>query len=267
MAALAQHSDGADVGEFARRYYAGVGDEDLAAQPVDALAERALALWQLAHWRTHGTAIVNVEAPAHGHTAIDIVNDDMPFIVDSVTMALERHDLGIHLVVHPIAARAAHRGGRADRARIRRRVVARRGRRPPRVVGAHRGRPRDERSHARSGARRSATRAGRRTGRDERLDEDAVRVPPRLRPARGTPAADRRRRARRGPGTPHMARRSALHVSRVPRVRPPARRHLASRARHRSRLAARRARCPVGELCPAPPRDSRQGASSARCWC
>jgi glutamate dehydrogenase len=100
--ALAQRTDGADVGEFARRYYAGVADEDLAAQPIDALAERALAHWQLARWRTRGTAIVNVSSSAHGHTVIDIVNDDMPFIVDSVTMALERHELGIHLVVHPI---------------------------------------------------------------------------------------------------------------------------------------------------------------------
>ena len=26
----------------------------------------------------------------------------MPFLVDSLTMALDRHDLGVHLVVHPI---------------------------------------------------------------------------------------------------------------------------------------------------------------------
>ncbi len=85
-----------------RRFYTGVDAEDLAAQPLDVLAERALAHWRLARRRTPGTAIVSVTAPAHGHTVIDIVNDDMPFIVDSVTMALERHDLGIHLVVHPI---------------------------------------------------------------------------------------------------------------------------------------------------------------------
>ena len=36
------------------------------------------------------------------HTLIDIVNDDMPFLVDSVTMAIDRHDLGVHLVVHPV---------------------------------------------------------------------------------------------------------------------------------------------------------------------
>ena len=36
------------------------------------------------------------------HTLIDIVNDDMPFLVDSILMAIDRHDLGIHLVVHPV---------------------------------------------------------------------------------------------------------------------------------------------------------------------
>ena len=42
------------------------------------------------------------DAPRTATRSIDIVNDDMPFLVDSVTMALDRHDLGVHLVVHPI---------------------------------------------------------------------------------------------------------------------------------------------------------------------
>ncbi len=32
---------------------------------------------------------------------VEVVTDDMPFLVDSVTMELDRHDIGIHLVVHP----------------------------------------------------------------------------------------------------------------------------------------------------------------------
>jgi glutamate dehydrogenase len=100
--ALADAADGPDVVEFATRYYAGVDDNDLAALPVDHLAERVLAHWRLGRDRPRGKTLVNVAAPARGHTVIDVVNDDMPFIVDSVTMALERADLGIHLVVHPI---------------------------------------------------------------------------------------------------------------------------------------------------------------------
>ena len=49
------------------------------------------------------------------HTIVQIVNDDMPFLVDSVTMELERHDLGLHLVVHPIVRVERDRDGPAAR--------------------------------------------------------------------------------------------------------------------------------------------------------
>jgi glutamate dehydrogenase len=87
---------------FVQRYYARVDDDDLAAGAVDEFAQRALAHRDLAGIRRPGQPAIRVYAPARGHTVVDIVNDDMPFIVDSVTMALDRHDLGIHLVVHPI---------------------------------------------------------------------------------------------------------------------------------------------------------------------
>ena len=36
------------------------------------------------------------------HTVIEIVNDDMPFLVDSVTMEVNRHGLTLHLIIHPL---------------------------------------------------------------------------------------------------------------------------------------------------------------------
>lgn len=36
------------------------------------------------------------------HTVIDVVSDDMPFVVDSVTMALARGGYNIDLVIHPV---------------------------------------------------------------------------------------------------------------------------------------------------------------------
>src|SRR5919205_497817 len=36
------------------------------------------------------------------HTAIEVVSDDMPFLVDSVSMELSRRELGIHVLVHPV---------------------------------------------------------------------------------------------------------------------------------------------------------------------
>ena len=35
------------------------------------------------------------------HTVVEIVTDDMPFLVDSVTMALATDHRNIHVVIHP----------------------------------------------------------------------------------------------------------------------------------------------------------------------
>ena len=55
--------------------------------------------------RPAGTAIVRVHTPtdssALGRTVVEVVTDDMPFLVDSVTMALDRADHVVHLVLHP----------------------------------------------------------------------------------------------------------------------------------------------------------------------
>ncbi|MFD0631065.1 hypothetical protein ACFQ9X_04855 [Catenulispora yoronensis] len=37
-----------------------------------------------------------------GHTVVEIVTDDMPFLVDSVTSELSRQDRGIHVIIHPV---------------------------------------------------------------------------------------------------------------------------------------------------------------------
>jgi glutamate dehydrogenase len=83
--------------------------EDLTTAEADHLAHAAIAHWEFGAHRPERTAIVRVHTPtltSEGwdapHTLIDIVNDDMPFLVDSITMAIDRYDLGIHLVVHPV---------------------------------------------------------------------------------------------------------------------------------------------------------------------
>ena len=94
---------------FVRQYYQWVPAEDLADRnPLD-LYGAAVAQWNLAQQRAPGEAKVRVYNPnfeQHGwqspHTVIEIVSDDMPFIVDSVTMDLTRKGHGIHLVIHPV---------------------------------------------------------------------------------------------------------------------------------------------------------------------
>src|SRR5947208_2048283 len=101
----------ATVQAFIERYYGQVDPEDLLErQPAD-LYGAALSHWNFARKRDLGRARVRVFNPSieeHGwqstHTIIEIVNDDMPFLVDSVAMEVNRHGLTLHLVVHPIIA-------------------------------------------------------------------------------------------------------------------------------------------------------------------
>ncbi|MFN8077234.1 MAG: NAD-glutamate dehydrogenase [Kineosporiaceae bacterium] len=90
-------------------YYRHVQAEDLAGRdPVDVVA--ALASHRdLAASREPGQALVRCWTPtveAHGwsagHTVLEIVCDDMPFLVDSVIAALTGADCAIGLVVHPV---------------------------------------------------------------------------------------------------------------------------------------------------------------------
>ncbi|MGQ0663063.1 MAG: NAD-glutamate dehydrogenase [Pseudomonadota bacterium] len=94
---------------FLRRFYANVALDDLAARPAEDLYGAALALWRFARRRAPGQPLVRVYNPLvaeHGwasrHTVVEIVNDDMPFLVDSVTAELNRRDLAVHLVIHPV---------------------------------------------------------------------------------------------------------------------------------------------------------------------
>jgi glutamate dehydrogenase len=94
---------------FLRAYYANVSADDLAGSSVEDLYGAAIALWQFGRTRRPGQAKVRVYTPRlaeHGwsstHSVVEIVNDDMPFLVDSVTAELNRRELTVHLVIHPI---------------------------------------------------------------------------------------------------------------------------------------------------------------------
>jgi len=97
-----------DLPEFLRAYYRHVSDEGLVGRdPVDVFGA-AVSQRRLAAERPVGTAQVRVFNPtldSHGwvsaHTVVEIVTDDMPFLVDSVTSTLAQEGLSLHLVVHP----------------------------------------------------------------------------------------------------------------------------------------------------------------------
>ncbi|HUP64947.1 MAG TPA: NAD-glutamate dehydrogenase [Thermoanaerobaculia bacterium] len=96
------------VERFIRQYFALVAPDDLIADPA-ALIGGALSLWEFSAERQPGTAKVRIFNPTQnehgwqlGHTVIEIVNDDMPFLVDSMTGELNRAERNHHLIIHPV---------------------------------------------------------------------------------------------------------------------------------------------------------------------
>jgi len=96
-----------DLLAYLRAYYRHVHDEDLAGAGAGPVAAVAMAQARLAAGRPQGRALVEV---GHGGsvaafdpaaTVVDIITDDMPFLVDSVTMELARHGVNTYRVVHP----------------------------------------------------------------------------------------------------------------------------------------------------------------------
>jgi glutamate dehydrogenase len=95
---------------FLRAYFANVDAKDLADRDPKELAGAAISHLQFA-MRRRRTALVRVFNPTlreHGfvspHTVIEVVNDDMPFLVDSINLAVTERALTLHFLAHPIFA-------------------------------------------------------------------------------------------------------------------------------------------------------------------
>src|SRR5512143_2318757 len=99
----------AAIAPYLRQYYARVPLDDIADKGPDTLFGAAFAHWRLGQQRPVGTSAVRVYNPRldeHGwqcaHSVVEVVTDDMPFLVDSVTVELNRGDLGVDLIIHPV---------------------------------------------------------------------------------------------------------------------------------------------------------------------
>ncbi|MDQ3484830.1 MAG: NAD-glutamate dehydrogenase, partial [Actinomycetota bacterium] len=90
-------------------YYRHVPAEDLLERSPADISGAAMSQYRLAAHRPQGRAAVRVFTPsvesdgwgAESHTVVEIVTDDMPFLVDSVTMAVTAQERPIHAVIHP----------------------------------------------------------------------------------------------------------------------------------------------------------------------
>jgi glutamate dehydrogenase len=101
------HDEAPLVKNFIRQYYLSVSAEDLSTRSILDLYGAVVSHWHYLYQRQPGEAKVrafNPQVEKDGwqstHTIIEIAFDDMPFLVDSVIIALNRLNLNIHLVLH-----------------------------------------------------------------------------------------------------------------------------------------------------------------------
>lgn len=94
---------------FAKIFYANVGLEDLLENSMDSLVSSVFGIWEFCLHRTPGRVKIRAyskkqEGKDHpiSKTIVEIVNDNMPFLVDSVTGAINSLGYSTHLVIHPV---------------------------------------------------------------------------------------------------------------------------------------------------------------------
>ena len=105
------------VSDFAKAYFRGAADDDLAAIEPSNLAAMALnhlAVGLVRHGRKPHVRVFNPDPSADGvrtpHTVAMIICDDMPFLVDSVCMAANQSGLAVRLIIHPVLKVARKKG-------------------------------------------------------------------------------------------------------------------------------------------------------------
>ncbi len=93
--------------EFAKQLYGTVAMEDLNSWEPDDLYGAVVNFWSLIQERKpHETKIriYNPDFERHGwqttHTVVEIICDDMPFLVDSIRLVIHRMGLASHLTIH-----------------------------------------------------------------------------------------------------------------------------------------------------------------------
>jgi glutamate dehydrogenase len=92
---------------YAYRYFATSALADLGERSLDDLCGAFLSHWNFIYQRAPGESKVRIFNPTtekdgwqSSHTIIEISHDDIPFLVDSARMEINRNDCQIHFMVH-----------------------------------------------------------------------------------------------------------------------------------------------------------------------
>ena len=93
--------------KFFRQFFGTVALEDLNAWSIDDLYGASVNMWHLIQSRKPKETKIRIYNPdyeRHGwqttHTVVEIISADMPFLVDSIRMVVNRLGLSSHLIIH-----------------------------------------------------------------------------------------------------------------------------------------------------------------------
>ncbi|WP_460917538.1 NAD-glutamate dehydrogenase [Pseudoxanthomonas sangjuensis] len=109
----------AEAVAFAESFYKRMEADEYPLHSAQAWAALAMDMLGFARTRKPGSASVRVFNPTlerngweSSHSVLQIVNDDMPFLVDSVSIALADLGVGVHVLGHPVIRFQRDKAGR-----------------------------------------------------------------------------------------------------------------------------------------------------------
>ncbi|NND73459.1 MAG: NAD-glutamate dehydrogenase [Ilumatobacter sp.] len=99
------------LAEFLPRYFRELPDDDVEERGLDEVYAAGVTHFALGAHREPGEVQVKVQSPdlerdgwQSDLSVLMFVTDDLPFLVDTVRLVLDRHEIGIRLLVHPMLA-------------------------------------------------------------------------------------------------------------------------------------------------------------------
>jgi glutamate dehydrogenase len=101
----------AAIDDFVRTFYEHVPPAEVVSHKPSDLSDAALSLWDFAAERDPGRPKIRVLSPSGTkeawvgeHSTVQIINNDMPFLVDSISAALTGLGFVVRLIIHPVLA-------------------------------------------------------------------------------------------------------------------------------------------------------------------
>ena len=95
--------------KYVKYYFRRVPMEDLALEAPATLATIVSNQLEFIRGRLPGQTLIRIFNPTIAkdgwesqHTIIEMVNEDMPFLVDTATLTLSEMKIGVHLIIHPV---------------------------------------------------------------------------------------------------------------------------------------------------------------------